>query len=484
VDPAIRSFDCPNPAIHLMPLTERVLATVRRHDLIPAGTRVLAAVSGGADSVALALVLARLAPVHGFTMAGLAHLNHGLRGEAASADEAFVAALAARLGVPFVPGREDVAARAAESRESIEAAARRARYKFLEAAASGLDAARIATGHTADDQAETVLLRLMRGAGLEGLSGIRPRNGAVIRPLLDARRAEIEAFLREAGERWCDDASNADRAIVRNRVRHDVLPAMNLAAGYDVVDALARTAGLIRDDADEMGRRAIEMSARAVLTDGSLDIAQLDAAGPAMARRIIRGAVDAAAGGRFHALEHVEAVRSLMKEDSPARVQLPGVTAVRDSGRIRLEPAAGIDGPGHPVGFETRLPVPGTAAVPHSALVVSAEVGAVDAAGLADMRARSDVVAVQGVHTATLTVRSRRPGDALRPLGAPGRRKLQDVFVDNKIARAERDRVPLVVDDQGRIIWVIGHTIADEFRVTTPGARVLLLKVNRFGGQV
>jgi tRNA(Ile)-lysidine synthase len=111
-------------------------------------------------------------------------------------------------------------------------------------------------------------------------------------------------------------------------------------------------------------------------------------------------------------------------------------------------------------------------------------VGAVDAAELAGMRARSDAVAVQGVRSATLTVRSRRPGDALRPLGAPGRRKLQDVFVDNKIARAERDRVPLVVDDHGRIIWVIGHTIADEFRVTTPGASVLLLKVKRFGGQV
>jgi tRNA(Ile)-lysidine synthase len=134
------------------------------------------------------------------------------------------------------------------------------------------------------------------------------------------------------------------------------------------------------------------------------------------------------------------------------------------------------------VGFETALDVPGMAAVPASNLVMSAEMGALDAAACAQLGARGDAVAVQGVDTGRLIVRSRRPGDALRPLGAPGRRKLQDVFVDRKVARAERDRVPLVVDDRGRIIWVVGHTIADEFRVTDPGGRVLLLSVRRAVG--
>ena len=463
-----------------MLLPERVLATVRRHDLIPAGTRVLAAVSGGADSVAMALVLARLAPMLGFTLAGIGHLHHGLRGAEADGDEAFVEALARRLETPFVSAREDVAARAAEAGESVEAAARRARYVFLESAASRVNATRIATGHTADDQAETVLMRLMRGAGLDGLRGIRTRNQSVIRPLIAVRRQDIEAFLSAAGETWREDASNADRAILRNRIRHDVMPALTAAGGPGVVDALARTASLIQDDADELDRQAIEKVPGVVLTDGTLEIAALRNTSSALARRIIRGELTRLAGGRFLSLEHVEAVRSLISQDSPARVQIPGLTAIRDGAVIRLTPA--VAGEQQQVAFETVLAVPGTAQVPRSSMVVSAEMADIDAGALAELQARGDAVAVQGVESRQLTVRSRRPGDALRPLGAPGRRKLQDVFVDRKIARGERDSVPLVVDDLGRIIWVVGQTIADEFRVTSPGARVLLLKVRRVGG--
>jgi tRNA(Ile)-lysidine synthase len=433
--------------------------------------------------VALAVALARLAPEHGFALAAIAHLHHGLRGAEADGDQRFVEALAARLGVPCITAREDVAARAAESGESIEAAARRLRYAFLEAAASEARADRIATGHTADDQAETVVMRLMRGAGLHGLSAIRPRNGRVIRPLIEARRSAVEAFLRESGEPWREDASNADIALARNRVRHEALPALKAIAGDGVVDALARTASLIQDDADELDRRAIEMSAAAVLPDGALDMAVLAAANPALARRVIRNALEQAADGRFLSLEHVEAVRSLMKQGAARAVQLPGIVASRDGGTIRIEPAT--PGRRRPAPFETSLPVPGSAGVPDTLLVMSAEVGTVTAPELTALRARADAVAVQGVEPGRLTVRSRRPGDALRPLGAPGRRKLQDVFVDRKIGREERDRVPLVVDDQGRIIWVVGHTIADEFRVTSPEASVLLLKVRRaVGGSV
>lgn len=438
----------------------------------------LAAVSGGADSVALALVLARVAPELGFTLCGIGHLNHGLRGAAADADEAFVAALASRLGVAFVVDHQDTAARARDEGVSIETAARRLRYAFLDEAAVALNADAIATGHTADDQAETIVMRLMRGAGLRGLSAIRPRNGIVIRPLLDARRAEVEAFLRDAGEPWRDDASNADTAMARNRVRHDVMPALKAAGGEGVIDALARTASLIQDDSDELDRLAIEMAASVVLPDGRLDVARLAQASPALSRRIVRGALESAAGARFLSLEHVEAVRSLMKGDTRV-IQVPGVRAVREPDAIRLEP---LDDALDPVEFEAALAVPGAVEVPEAGLLMSAEVATISKGDLAGMRARGDAVAVQGVESARLTVRSRRPGDALRPLGGPGRRKLQDMFVDRKIARGERDRVPVVVDDQGRIIWVVGHTIADEFRVTSPEARVLLLKVKRVGG--
>ena len=444
----------------------------------------LAAVSGGADSVALAHVLARLAPEHGFTLAGIAHLNHGLRGDEADVDELFAGELARKLDVPFVSRRVDVAAAAESAGESLETAARRLRYAFLDDAATGLAAALVATGHTADDQAETVLMRLMRGAGLHGLSAIRPRNGIVIRPLLDARRSDVVAFLAEIGETWREDSSNADTAIARNRVRHAVMPALTSAGGDAVVDALARTASLIQDDADELDRVAIEMSRSVVLSGSTLDVTALEKAGPAIGRRVIRLAIENVAPSgqrRFLSLEHVEAVRSLIREDAPHAVQLPGVRAVREREVIRIE----ADGIEPPAPFETELPVPGTAEVPATGIVVSAELGVMAPREFAALDARADMVAVQGVASgegARLTVRSRRPGDAIRPLGGPGRRKLQDVFVDRKVARHERDRVPLVVDETGRIIWVVGHTIADEFRVTSPEARVLLLKVRRVGG--
>ncbi|MDQ3169962.1 MAG: tRNA lysidine(34) synthetase TilS [Acidobacteriota bacterium] len=473
-----------------MTLPERILATIRKHGQLPPGGRVLAAVSGGADSVALAIALARLAPDHGFTLAGLAHLHHGLRGHDADADETFVQALAARLAVPFFGARADVASVAGAHGESIEAAARRARYAFLSAAALEAGATAIATGHTADDQAETLVLRLMRGAGLAGLSAIRPVTGIVIRPLLDSRRADVEAFLRDAGESWREDASNADRAIARNRVRHEVMPVFKAVAGDAVIDALARTAALIQDDAEELDRQAIEMARSHVLRGAGidvpsfrLDIAGLRAAGPALGRRVVRTALGQVAAGCFQSLEHVEAVRSLMKEAAASSVQVPGAVARRDGETIVIVSRAADDGQARELsGFEMPLPVPGRADIQASGLVVTAEVGALSASALAGLGARHDAVAVQGVDAAQLTVRSRRPGDVLRPLGAPGRRKLQDVFVDRKVARRERDRVPLVVDDRGRIVWVVGHTIADEFRVTAPGGRVLLLTVRRAVG--
>ncbi|MDQ3070321.1 MAG: tRNA lysidine(34) synthetase TilS [Acidobacteriota bacterium] len=462
-----------------MLLPERVLATVRTNGLIPPGTRVLAAVSGGADSVALALVLADLARAGTGVLGGIAHLHHGLRGPAADADEQFVAALAARLDVPYVSAREDVAALASAVHESIEAAGRRARYAFLSGAARSLACTAIATGHTADDQAETLVMRLMRGAGLQGLGGIRVRNGAVIRPLLDARRDDIESYLRSCGAAWRTDASNTDRAMTRNRVRHTVIPAIVEAGGPGVIDALARTAALIQDDAEELDRRAIEMTPRVVLRDGSLDIERLREAGPALARRIVRAALEAAGGGRFIALEHVEAVRSLMSKAPATKTELPGLLATRDGGVIRIDMRSGRGRSPEAPPFEALLDVPGSVVIPAAGVVVSASHGEVGHAELQAMRVTADVVALQGLDGARLIIRSRRPGDGLRPLGAPGRRKLQDVFVDRKIARAERGRVPLVVDDRGRIIWVVGQTIADEFRVRTPATRVLFLKVTR-----
>ena len=223
---------------------------------IPARTkRMLVAVSGGADSVALLVGLQRVAPGLGIQLR-VAHLHHGLRGAEADADARFVRALAKRLKILCVTGRADVRALARKEKISIEMAARAARYAFLADAARRWGrrggAAAIATAHTMNDQAETVLLRLARGAGLRGLAGIPPERlegeVRVVRPLLGVRRAAIEVFLKEAGQAWREDSSNDDRAMLRNRVRHEVLPLLAARLNPRIVETLARTAEILRGE--------------------------------------------------------------------------------------------------------------------------------------------------------------------------------------------------------------------------------------------
>ena len=251
-----------------MPLIDRVLRTLQRRLRVPRGTPVVAAVSGGADSVALAWLLADLSARGALALRGLAYFSHGLRGPDDTVDEAFVTALAARIGVPVRVGRGDVAKLAADRRESIEAAGRRARYEFLSAAAADLGAECIATGHSVEDQAETVLLRLLRGASLRGLSGIRGRRGAIIRPLIECRRAELRAYLAARGERHREDPSNADVRFARNRVRHELLPVIDrLAKGG--IEALARTALLAADDEALLTRAAASTAQRIVIAEAA-----------------------------------------------------------------------------------------------------------------------------------------------------------------------------------------------------------------------
>ncbi|HYS27406.1 MAG TPA: tRNA lysidine(34) synthetase TilS, partial [Vicinamibacterales bacterium] len=231
--------------------------TIERHGLCPPGTRVLIGLSGGSDSVALLFLLRELAENGNFTLAGLAHLNHRLR-PTADRDEAFCRDLACRVGLRIVVQNEDVKAFARGRNLSIEDAARRIRYDFMEQAADPLGADRIAVGHTQDDQAETFLLKLIRGAGLTGLAGIHPRRGRVVRPLLDISRADLRRYLAGRGERWIEDESNDDLENPRNRIRHVVLPELDSAANGPTRPAIARAAGLAREDAEWLDELATQ----------------------------------------------------------------------------------------------------------------------------------------------------------------------------------------------------------------------------------
>jgi tRNA(Ile)-lysidine synthase len=304
---------------------ERVRRTIRRHALCPPGSRVLVGLSGGSDSVALTFLLRDLAPALGFEVAALAHVNHQLR-DTAPRDEAFCRALAIRVRLPILVEAVHVRQLAEQERLSIEEAARRARYAALERAADEVGAARIAVGHTVDDQAETFVLKLVRGAGAAGLGGIYASRGRIVRPVLDVSRAELRAYLAGLGEAWVDDETNADVSNPRNRVRHDVLPHLEGALGLPARRAIARAAGLMGEDALWLDEVAAER-ARGLLVETAdgveLDAERLRLEPPPLARRILHRVLRARAAGREIGLEHVQTALDVLTGLSGA-AEVPG----------------------------------------------------------------------------------------------------------------------------------------------------------------
>jgi tRNA(Ile)-lysidine synthase len=459
-----------------MALLARIRQFIRQHALTRAETRVVAAVSGGSDSVALAHLLRELTAAGDLGLAGLAHFNHQLRLSAAD-DERCTAAVADAVGVPLFVEREDVAARARRERRSIENAARAARHAFFERARLHFDADAVALGHTRDDQAETVLLRLVRGAGPRGLAGMYPRKGHIIRPLLGVRRQELRAWLHDRGIPFAEDETNADVTIPRNRVRAELLPFLAARFNPSIVDALADEADLAREIWDWMTGAAAE------LIGETLDVPTLMSAPPALRRLVVWTAMQKASGGRPVAFGHVEAVLRLMHDGGV--IDAPGQHVERVGSRLVLtsRPHGTVGRPEAPTAnfFKYPLSIPGETALPEAGWIVSAEAAAAaDSATVSNGRLAPGTAIVRSdLCRGPLSVRNRRPGDRFTPVGLPGRKKLQDFFVDRKVARRDRDAVPLVVDAADRIVWVAGYGIDEAFRVTDPAQAVVIFKLRR-----
>jgi tRNA(Ile)-lysidine synthase len=468
-------------------LLDRVRQYAERHSLWAAGTRVIAAVSGGSDSVALAFLLRELGARGDVVLAGIAHLHHHIRGADADADAAFCRALADRLEVPAVIGDADVPGEATEHGVSIEVAGRHARQRFFREALASIKGDRIAVAHTRDDQAETVLLRLTRGAGTTGLGGMAPRREHVIRPVLDETRAALQQFLRERSEAWREDATNRDVAIPRNRIRHEVMPRLrSINAQADA--ALARAAELLRGDEEFLERLANAAFLRSVETDEAQDTVTLAVdeflkLPLALARRVARYALETANPSRSYGLEEVDELCRLVTASGPGH--LPELKVERFPGKVVLVHTGVHKVPGvhsvHEVPSvdfpELKLPIPGTVEAPRGAWTVSAEGPAAKPETLPSSASKVLVDAdLLGTH---LIVRYRRPGDRMHPLGAPGRRKVQDVLVDRKVPRDDRDSVPIVTTETGEIVWVAGQVLADPFRVTPLTTSVVVLTLRR-----
>jgi tRNA(Ile)-lysidine synthase len=455
----------------------RTETTVRRfmdaHALWPADdSGVLVAVSGGPDSTALLLLLSRLAQRRGQRLV-VAHFDHGLRGpEVAEAEAASVRSLADSLSLALILGAGDARGRARRQHLSLEDAARRERYAFLASAATESGCSFVATGHTASDQAETVLLHLVRGAGLAGIAGMRPKAGwpfaghtelTLIRPLLGLSRADTLAYCDASAFTPVEDASNASDAFLRNRVRHELLPLLQ-SFNPGIEDALVRLAESAAGDAAYLESLATALVTRA---DGDIMLPRKDlaAAPESLRRHTLRLALEAASSDeQGFSARHVAALERLILKgrtgdsvDLPERVR---ATLTREALELRLGAVPGaIVLPEEGV----QLSVPGVASLGALAITASLHKPAADTIAQVDAE----------VTGASLTVRRRRNGDRFQPLGMTGTKKLQDFFVDSRVPRDQRDAVPLFESARG-IVWVGGLRIA-EWCKPQPGRRTVFL---------
>lgn len=462
--------------------TDRVFAAFRKTavdgGLLVPGDRVLAALSGGPDSVALAALLLKLREEMPLEVR-LAHFNHRLRDEAGE-DERFVRDLARRWVLPLDAGSADVRSFASAKKLNLEEAGRELRYRFLRRAAADAGATKIATGHTMTDQAETVLMRLMRGTGLAGLAGIAPAvDGApcpIVRPLLGISGPDIRAWLDVEGLSFREDASNRDLRFLRNRIRAELLPELSRHYEPQIVAHLARLAGIVREDEDLLQGFVRELADEFILRKGrdiNLDLKTLPLLLPALARRVAREFLREIAGSlRDISYDDVASLLELGEgKELPLR---KGLVLRREAGRLGIKKPAAPARP-YEVHWDGRR-----------ALVL-------DAAGLmlkgtrrkANVSSRSfknDDRVGADLDAATLvfplTVRTRKPGDLYRPLGAPGRKKLKEILRAKGIPAGARDRLPVVLS-QGEIVWVPGLPASEKHKISRSTTSVFSIRLGK-----
>ncbi len=484
------------------PLRENVREYIRRHGLLRAGDRVGVAVSGGADSVALLRLLLELRGDLGVVLQVL-HFHHGIRGAEADADQQFVSALAAAHALEFHGAAGDSPAHAAAHALSLETAARDLRYAwFRELLARGA-VSRVATAHTLDDQAETVLMRTLRGAGPRGMAGIYPQlvwkqasppadpqlvwkqatspadpapaphAGAVarfhtsmIRPLLEARRSALLEYLRACGQPWREDQTNLDTRHMRNRIRHELMPLLERDFNPQVAGALATQAEIARAEEEYWQQETARALPAVQLDAAALDPGLLLAQPLALRRRLVRAAAEAAALRLEFA--DVEEIHRLASARPGASWSLAhGWRAVRGPDQLRFEPI-----PARPTasGYEYRLPVPGEVAV--------AELGSVFRVSLVPPAAGGGEynALLPGASLTELVVRNWRAGDRFRPAHTRSAKKVKTLLQERRVAAAERRLWPVVLSG-GSIVWMRGFSPAQPAGAQPSPARLRIEEV-------
>lgn len=453
-------------------LLQIVVETIDRHRMLAKGEKVLVALSAGPDSICLLDVLLELRPRYSHTVCA-AHFNHRLRGREAEEDARFAEEIANRRGIAFASGAADAGEFAKEQKLSIETAGRTLRYDFLSRACASLGASKIAVGHTADDQAETIIMRLIRGSGSDGLAGIPParflageKGPRIIRPLINAWKKDVIAYLRTRKLKFRKDASNESVDFLRNKIRLELLPHLEREYNPQVKERLVTTAAALATERDFVDAEARLLTAEMIVEEKAhwiLFHADLLAAmHPALRKRIIsRLILRAKPNAPMLEARHHAKADSLVRAGA-GRLEMPGKLRMEVSGGFGLITAAGtrsgIRKTAVAVALDAQTPVP------QFDIVVKTKVLKKIASPSSLIRrcsATRQYFELDAVRL-PLEVRSRRAGDTFRPLGMRGEKKLKDLFIDKKIPRFLRDGIPLLLSN-GAIMWVMGHVIDRRF---------------------
>jgi tRNA(Ile)-lysidine synthase len=478
---------------HAESLEERVSRFIRKNGLLEKGQKVLAAVSGGPDSVCLLHCLWTMREKLGIELYA-AHLNHGLRGQESEDDAAYVAELAGKLGVPLTLEKGDVAVYRKEHRLSLEEAAREVRYEFLARTAQSTGAAVTAVGHTLNDQVETILLHIIRGSGTLGLRGLQPRQALrfsgrkleTIRPLLEVKRRETEDYCLRFDLKPRHDSTNASFVPLRNRVRHELLP---LLETYNpaVISSLLRISRIARDEAALLEVESLEAWKSLVSRQESTFVFEkkplLDLS-PALQRQVFRKSIQELLGSlKDIETRHIEELMEMLTKPPGRQINLTqGLVFVVEYDRYLLgaHPQEMVPLPALKGNYEIK--VPGETVIPGWRIETSVKSRASSqtAAG-----ARKDLTA--SLFSASfdselagdkINVRPREKGDRFHPLGMQGTKKLGEFMLDAGIPRLWRERIPVFVTPQ-QVIWVAGWRMDERVKITTRTRQILEIKMTR-----
>jgi len=477
-------------------LLEKVKKTIEKYQMFTIKARIVVGVSGGPDSTTLIHLLLQLRDEYKLKL-WAAHLNHKLRGEEAEKEARWVKTFTSKIKVPLILDSLDVATLAKKRKLSLEEAGRMARYDFFEHAVAQVSANKIAVGHTASDQVETILMRLLKGAGLDGLSGIPPVRGMIIRPLIEIFRKEVEEYCERNNLNFCVDSSNNDTSFLRNRIRLNLIPLLSQEYNIQISKILLQMSKNLREDADfirQKGENEFEEILRKERKNKSqrwlaLDRERLFHLHPALQKRVVREGIRRIKGDlKGIGSDHLDAVLDLDGKRGIKQLSLPGSLVVQK----QYEDFLIKKGKSKNIPFARYLVVPGKTDLSQLNLTLETRLISVKpdsflAFSFMDLKEKATLNGVSSFAKEEvffdfdklkppLFLRNRKEGDRFCPLGMEGSKKIKDFFIDLKIPMEKREKIPLLIN-RGEVAWIMGYRIDERFKIDNNTTKILAIRI-------